>query len=80
MGWERQRSISRTRYSTLFLALPNKAARKTELTESQMPFEELLLILAKPFEETRFRAYMDAPQAPERVCQSFLRHLMSVWA
>jgi uncharacterized protein YdiU (UPF0061 family) len=40
--------------------------------EDFAPFEELLLVLAKPFEDqASFRRYMDPPQAHERVCQTF---------
>ena len=40
--------------------------------EDFTPFEELLLVLAKPFEEqASFRRYMDPPQPHERVCQTF---------
>jgi serine/tyrosine/threonine adenylyltransferase len=40
--------------------------------EDLAPFEELLLVLAKPFEDqASFRRYMDPPQAHERVCQTF---------
>ena len=36
------------------------------------PFEELLLVLAKPFDDQApFARYMDPPQAHERVCQTF---------
>ena len=40
--------------------------------EDFVPFEELLLVLAKPFEDqASFRQYMDPPQPHERVCQTF---------
>ena len=40
--------------------------------EDFAPFEELLLVLAKPFEDqASFRQYMDPPQPHERVCQTF---------
>ena len=40
--------------------------------EDFAPFEELLLVLAKPFEDqASFRRYMDPPQPHERVCQTF---------
>ena len=40
--------------------------------EDFAPFEELLLVLAKPFEDqARFARYMDPPQPHERVCQTF---------
>jgi uncharacterized protein YdiU (UPF0061 family) len=36
------------------------------------PFEELLLVLAKPFDDQApFARYMDPPQPHERVCQTF---------
>ena len=36
------------------------------------PFEALLLVLAKPFEDQpAFAHYMDPPQVHERVCQTF---------
>jgi uncharacterized protein YdiU (UPF0061 family) len=36
------------------------------------PFEELLLVLAKPFDDqAHFALYMDPPQPHERVCQTF---------
>ena len=36
------------------------------------PFETLLLILSKPFEDQpAFAHYMDPPQVHERVCQTF---------
>jgi uncharacterized protein YdiU (UPF0061 family) len=36
------------------------------------PFEELLLVLAKPFDDqAHFARYMDPPQPHERVCQTF---------
>jgi serine/tyrosine/threonine adenylyltransferase len=41
-------------------------------SEDFAPFEELLLVLAKPFEDqASFRQYMDPPQPHERVCQTF---------
>jgi uncharacterized protein YdiU (UPF0061 family) len=40
--------------------------------EDFAPFEELLLVLAKPFEDqASFARYMDPPQPHERVCQTF---------
>ena len=40
--------------------------------EDFAPFEQLLLVLAKPFEDqASFRQYMDPPQPHERVCQTF---------
>jgi uncharacterized protein YdiU (UPF0061 family) len=40
--------------------------------EDFVPFEELLLVLAKPFEDqASFARYMDPPQPHERVCQTF---------
>jgi uncharacterized protein YdiU (UPF0061 family) len=40
--------------------------------EDFAPFEELLLVLAKPFEDQACLArYMDPPQPHERVCQTF---------
>ena len=40
--------------------------------EDFAPFEELLLVLAKPFEDQAcFARYMDPPQPNERVCQTF---------
>ena len=40
--------------------------------EDFAPFEEFLLVLAKPFEDqASFRRYMDPPQPHERVCQTF---------
>jgi uncharacterized protein YdiU (UPF0061 family) len=40
--------------------------------EDFAPFEELLLVLAKPFEDQASLArYMDPPQPHERVCQTF---------
>ena len=40
--------------------------------EDLAPFEELLLVLAKPFEnQASFAHYMDPPQSHERVCQTF---------
>jgi uncharacterized protein YdiU (UPF0061 family) len=40
--------------------------------EDFAPFEELLLVLAKPFEDqASFARYMDSPQPHERVCQTF---------
>jgi uncharacterized protein YdiU (UPF0061 family) len=40
--------------------------------EDFAPFEELLLVLAKPFEDQAcFARYMDPPQPHERVCQTF---------
>jgi serine/tyrosine/threonine adenylyltransferase len=36
------------------------------------PFEELLAVLANPFQDQpRFAHYMDPPQPHERVCQTF---------
>jgi uncharacterized protein YdiU (UPF0061 family) len=41
-------------------------------SEDFAPFEELLLVLAKPFEDqTSFARYMDPPQPHERVDQTF---------
>lgn len=40
--------------------------------EDFAPFEDLLLVLAKPFEDQAcFAHYMDPPQPHERVCQTF---------
>jgi serine/tyrosine/threonine adenylyltransferase len=40
--------------------------------EDFAPFEELLLVLAKPFEDQAcFARYMDPPRPHERVCQTF---------
>ena len=40
--------------------------------EDFAPFEELLVVLAKPFDDqASFRRYMDPPQPRERVCQTF---------
>jgi uncharacterized protein YdiU (UPF0061 family) len=40
--------------------------------EDFAPFEELLQVLAKPFEDqAAFRRYMDPPQPHERVCRTF---------
>ena len=40
--------------------------------EDFAPFEQLLLVLAKPFEDKpSFQQYMDPPQPYERVCQTF---------
>jgi uncharacterized protein YdiU (UPF0061 family) len=40
--------------------------------EDFAPFEELLLVLAKPFEnQASFARYMNPPQPNERVCQTF---------
>jgi uncharacterized protein YdiU (UPF0061 family) len=40
--------------------------------EDFAPFEELLLVLAKPFEDqASFARYMDPPQPHEQVCQTF---------
>jgi uncharacterized protein YdiU (UPF0061 family) len=40
--------------------------------EDFAPFEELLLVLAKPFEDqASYRQYMDPPQPHERVCETF---------
>jgi protein adenylyltransferase len=40
--------------------------------EDFAPFEQLLQVLAKPFEDqASFRQYMDPPQPHERVCQTF---------
>jgi uncharacterized protein YdiU (UPF0061 family) len=40
--------------------------------EDFAPFEELLQVLAKPFEDqASFQRYMDPPQPHERVCQTF---------
>jgi uncharacterized protein YdiU (UPF0061 family) len=40
--------------------------------EDFAPFEELLQVLAKPFEDrARFQRYMDPPRQHERVCQTF---------
>ena len=41
-------------------------------SEDFAPFDELLLVLAKPFEtQACFATYMDPPQPNERVCQTF---------
>ena len=40
--------------------------------EDFAPFDQLLLVLAKPFEDQAcFSRYMDPPQPNERVCQTF---------
>jgi uncharacterized protein YdiU (UPF0061 family) len=40
--------------------------------EDFAPFEELLQVLAKPFEDqVPFQRYMDPPRPHERVCQTF---------
>jgi uncharacterized protein YdiU (UPF0061 family) len=55
-----------------FIPRNHRIEAMIEEAVERAPFEELLLVLAKPFEDqASFRRYMDPPQAHERVCQTF---------
>ena len=49
-----------------------EAALVAAAEEDYAPFEELLLVLARPFEDRpEYAAYAEPPAAEQRVCQTF---------
>ncbi|MGD9885838.1 MAG: protein adenylyltransferase SelO family protein, partial [Reyranella sp.] len=49
-----------------------EAALAAAIDEDYAPFEELLLVLARPFEDrAEYAAYAEPPSAEQRVCQTF---------
>ena len=49
-----------------------EAVISAAINDDYAPFEELLKVLAKPFEDQpEFAGYADPPRPEERVCQTF---------
>src|SRR5207253_10368899 len=65
-------------YTTLFRSRIEAMIEAAVEREDFAPFEELLLVLAKPFEDqASFRQYMDPPQPHERRSEEHTSELQS---